>query len=154
LRPFPADKGFTGKLAAKYISQNCPTSLIWAVAGRSQPKLTAVVTDIKALNTNRKDPDVLIADSNDLEALVSLAQSTRVVLSVAGPFAMYYAYACTVTIVMEVNLFKHVLKTEHIMSISLVKLLGITLIIWLTQDSANDPEIPPQAKFITHHHHP
>jgi hypothetical protein len=77
-----------------------------------------------------------------------------VVLSVAGPFAMYYAYACTVTIVMEVNLFKHVLKTEHIMSISLVKLLGITLIIWLTQDSANDPEIPPQAKFITHHHHP
>jgi hypothetical protein len=89
LRPFLADKGFTGKLSAKYISQNCPTSLIWAVAGCSQPKLTAVVTNIKALNTNRKDPDVIIADSNDFEALVSLAQSTRVVLSVAGPFAMY-----------------------------------------------------------------
>jgi short subunit dehydrogenase-like uncharacterized protein len=134
LCPFLADKGFTGKLAAKYISQNCPTSLIWAVAGRSQPKLTAVVTDIKALNTNRKDPDVIIADSNDLEALISLAQSTRVILSVVGPFAMYQPCVCTVTIVMEVNLFKHVLKTEPIMSTSLVKHLGIILVIWLTQD--------------------
>jgi short subunit dehydrogenase-like uncharacterized protein len=80
--------GFTGKLAAKYIAQNCPTSLTWAVAGRSHPKLTAVVNDIRSLNTDRKDPDIVIADSDDLEALTSLAQSTKVVISVAGPFAM------------------------------------------------------------------
>ena len=80
--------GFTGKLAARYIAQNCPTSLVWAVAGRSHAKLTGVVTDIKSLNTDRKDPEIVIADSGDLEALSCLAQSTKVVLSVAGPFAM------------------------------------------------------------------
>jgi short subunit dehydrogenase-like uncharacterized protein len=80
--------GFTGKLCAKYIVQNCPTDLKWAVAGRSHEKLTTVINDIKPLNTNRKAPDVVIADSDDLEALSRLAESTTVVLSVAGPFAM------------------------------------------------------------------
>lgn len=81
--------GFTGKLAAKYVVQHCSTDLAWAVAGRSHPKLTNLVTEIRPLNVNRRDPGIVVADSNDLEALTELARSTKVVVSMAGPFALY-----------------------------------------------------------------
>ena len=81
--------GFTGKLAAKYVVQNCPTDLSWAVSGRSQIKLINLVNEVKPLNVNRRDPGVIVADANDLEALTMLARSTKVVVSFAGPFALY-----------------------------------------------------------------
>ena len=84
-----ADPGFTGKLAAKYVVQNCPTDLSWAVSGRSHVKLTDLVNEVKPLNVNRRDPGVVVADSNDSEALSELARSTKVVVSFAGPFALY-----------------------------------------------------------------
>ena len=83
--------GFTGKLAAKYVVQNCPTDLKWAVAGRSHAKLTAIVDEITQINVNRKAPGIAIADSGDLEALTSIAKSTKVVVSFAGPFATFYS---------------------------------------------------------------
>lgn len=83
--------GFTGKLAAKYVAQNCPTDLSWGVAGRSHTKLTSLVNEIRAINVSRKAPSVVVADSNDLDALATLAQSTQVVVSFAGPFALYVA---------------------------------------------------------------
>jgi short subunit dehydrogenase-like uncharacterized protein len=61
--------------------------LKWAVAGRSQPKLSALVNDIKQLNPNRTSPGVEIADSGDLETLRLLAKQTKVLLGFAGPFA-------------------------------------------------------------------
>jgi short subunit dehydrogenase-like uncharacterized protein len=69
--------------------QNCPKDLKWAVAGRSHGKLTGLLNEIKPLNEDRKPPGIVIADSSDFDALVSLAQSTRVVVSFAGPFAKY-----------------------------------------------------------------
>ena len=76
-------------MAAKYVVQNCPTDLSWAVSGRSHAKLTTLVDDIRAINVDRRAPGVVVADSNDLEALVSLARLTKVVVSFAGPFALY-----------------------------------------------------------------
>jgi short subunit dehydrogenase-like uncharacterized protein len=81
--------GFTGKLAAKYVVESCATDLKWAVAGRSHAKLTAVIDEIKPLNVNRKAPGVIVADSDNLEALSSLAKSTKVVVSLAGPFSRF-----------------------------------------------------------------
>jgi short subunit dehydrogenase-like uncharacterized protein len=46
------------------------------------------VSEIKAINANRRDPGIVVADSNDLEALAELARSTKVVVSFAGPFAL------------------------------------------------------------------
>lgn len=90
-RPFQVvvDIGFTGKLATRYVVEHCATDLKWAVAGRSHTKLAALVEETKALNVNRKPVNIIIADSNDLEALSSLARATKVVVSFAGPFARY-----------------------------------------------------------------
>ena len=79
--------GYTGRLATKYVVENCATDLSWAVAGRSPAKLTALLDEMKRFNPNRKQPGLLVADSNDLEALKSVTQSTKVVVSFAGPFA-------------------------------------------------------------------
>ena len=78
--------GYTGKLATKYIVQNCPTDLKWAVAGRDHSKLTALINEIKELNIDRIPPGLLVADSNDLEGLTLVARSTKVVVAFAGPF--------------------------------------------------------------------
>ena len=84
-----ADIGFTGRLATRYVVEHCATDLKWAVAGRSHAKLVALVEETKQLNVNREPVDVVIADSNDLEALSLLARATNVVVSFAGPFAKY-----------------------------------------------------------------
>ena len=88
LAPALADRsGFTGRLACRHVAQNCPTSLKWAVGGRSQAKLQTVVDEVQALNVNRVRPGILIADSGDIKALADIAKSTRVIVSAAGPFA-------------------------------------------------------------------
>ena len=48
--------GYTGKLTAEHIAKFLPTDLKWAVAGRSQDKLEAVVAQCKALNADRIQP--------------------------------------------------------------------------------------------------
>lgn len=48
--------GYTGRLTAEHIATHLPTSLKWAVAGRSASKLQAVVDDIKRLNPDRLVP--------------------------------------------------------------------------------------------------
>jgi hypothetical protein len=117
--------GFTGKLAAKYVVQNCATDLKWAVAGRSHAKLTAIVDEITQINVNRKAPGIAIADSGDLEALTSIAKSTKVVLSFAGPFATFFPpFKYTLISDMGVNSYRLVRKTGPIMLISLERLPG------------------------------
>jgi short subunit dehydrogenase-like uncharacterized protein len=48
--------GHTGKLCAEYITTSLPTDLKWAVAGRSSPKLSALIDDLKTLNPDRLQP--------------------------------------------------------------------------------------------------
>jgi len=48
--------GYTGKFAREYISQSLPTNLVWAVAGRSEEKLSAVVKELQKLYPDRKQP--------------------------------------------------------------------------------------------------
>ena len=74
--------GFTGQLCAKYFMNNYP-DLNWAIAGRDKEKLELLKSDINFSG------DILIADGQDLEALNTLAEQTKVVLSTAGPFARY-----------------------------------------------------------------
>ena len=48
--------GYTGKLCAEYISTNLPTNLKWAIAGRSEKKLLALMDEIGATSADRFQP--------------------------------------------------------------------------------------------------
>ncbi len=72
--------GFTGRQMVEYCRRTAPAGLRWAIAGRNRAKLEAI---------NATGVDVLIADSQDSAALDSIAASTRVVATTAGPFSLY-----------------------------------------------------------------
>jgi short subunit dehydrogenase-like uncharacterized protein len=72
--------GFTGRQTVEYCKQFAPPGLRWAIAGRNRSKLESV---------NSAGADVLVADAQDDNALNSLADQARVVLSTAGPFSLY-----------------------------------------------------------------
>ncbi|KAL4728548.1 hypothetical protein ACLX1H_005299 [Fusarium chlamydosporum] len=84
--------GYTGKLTAEYITAHLPTDLKWAVAGRNESKLKAVVEGCKKLNSDRISPAVEIASLND-EDLSALAKKTCVLLTTVGPYCLHGEYA-------------------------------------------------------------
>lgn len=79
--------GFTGKQTAQYFAAHVPPgSLRWALAGRNRAKLEAVKRELGAVGQTL---EIIVADSTDAAALETLASRTRVVLTTAGPFALY-----------------------------------------------------------------
>lgn len=48
--------GYTGNLCAKHIVQHLPTTLKWAIAGRSAGKLETIAKELKELNPDRLQP--------------------------------------------------------------------------------------------------
>lgn len=71
--------GFTGRQAVSYFIQHAPPALRWAIAGRSREKLDALGAPV----------DLLVADSSDQASIDAMVSATRVVLSTAGPYALY-----------------------------------------------------------------
>ena len=81
--------GFVGRQTVAYFAKLPPAvkkNLRWAIAGRSAGKLHEVKT---ACGVGAKDADVIVADALDAAALDDLAKRTTVVLSTAGPFAIF-----------------------------------------------------------------
>lgn len=79
--------GFTGQQAVRaLVRQSANTPLRWAVAGRNADKLRAVVA--AKVPAAAVQPAVLVADTNDSDALARLAAATRIVLNLAGPYAL------------------------------------------------------------------
>ena len=79
--------GFVGRQTVAYFAQQphvTALGLKWAIAGRSADKLEVVR---KAFGSTPMG--VLVAEAQDAAAMDRLARSTRVVLSTAGPFALY-----------------------------------------------------------------
>ncbi|MBT9464290.1 saccharopine dehydrogenase NADP-binding domain-containing protein [Hydrogenophaga sp.] len=76
--------GFTGRLVAEYLNNTCGVGrgVAWAMAGRSQAKLTQVRD---ALGISPSLP-LLVADANDLQALARLVAQARVVITTVGPY--------------------------------------------------------------------
>jgi short subunit dehydrogenase-like uncharacterized protein len=83
--------GFTGGLTADYLSANAPTGLRWALVGRNPTKLDAVAARLAAADQAAPVPDLLEADAADFAALARVAESTRVVITTVGPYALYGA---------------------------------------------------------------
>lgn len=47
--------GFTGSIAAIYVTENAPTDLRWAIAGRSEQKLRKLKNELDSRNSDRSD---------------------------------------------------------------------------------------------------
>jgi short subunit dehydrogenase-like uncharacterized protein len=83
--------GFTGGLTADYLAANAPAGLRWALVGRNRAKLEAVAARLAAASPEAPAPDLLVADAADPAALAKVAESTRVVITTVGPYALYGA---------------------------------------------------------------
>jgi len=75
--------GFVGQQTVQYFARHAGAKVRWAIAGRNRQKLEAVKTKVGVA------VDVLIADSQDQAAVDAIAAQTRVLLTTAGPFALY-----------------------------------------------------------------
>jgi short subunit dehydrogenase-like uncharacterized protein len=76
--------GFVGQQTAQYFSQKTRGGeLRWAIAGRNRQKLESVGANLGI------EIDILVADSQDQEAIDAIVAQTRIILSTAGPFALY-----------------------------------------------------------------
>ncbi|PWY79750.1 saccharopine dehydrogenase [Aspergillus heteromorphus CBS 117.55] len=80
--------GYTGRFCAEHIVKHLPTTLKWALAGRSLQKIESIAQELKALNPDRADPDVLAVQLTR-EELHPLAQKTLVIINCVGPYHLY-----------------------------------------------------------------
>ncbi len=79
--------GFVGRQTVDYFAKHRQvksSGLTWALAGRSADKLEAVR---KA--SGAKQAGIVVAEAHDAAAMDTLARNAKLVLSTAGPFALY-----------------------------------------------------------------
>jgi short subunit dehydrogenase-like uncharacterized protein len=61
----------------------------WALVGRTRAKLEAVKGRLAAASPQAQAPDLIEADASDPDAMRRVAESTRVVITTVGPYALY-----------------------------------------------------------------
>lgn len=76
--------GFTGRLVAEYLAGQYGNTLKWAMAGRNGEKLKAVREE-----TGAGDVPIVLADSQDENALIDMVRRTDAVLTTTGPYQLY-----------------------------------------------------------------
>ena len=77
--------GFVGRQTVAYFAEHA-RDLRWALAGRSRDKLEALRA---VCGDGARNAGIIVAEADDEAALDALARDARVVLSTAGPFALY-----------------------------------------------------------------
>jgi short subunit dehydrogenase-like uncharacterized protein len=76
--------GFVGKQTVQYFARHpAAEGVRWAIAGRNRQKLAAVRAEVGVT------VDILVADSQNQPAVDDIVSQTNVLLSTAGPFAIY-----------------------------------------------------------------
>jgi uncharacterized protein YbjT (DUF2867 family) len=75
--------GFVGVLTAGYLARQAPPDVRIALGGRSQTKLEQTRAELGV------DWPLVIADSQDRDAVAALAESARVVATTVGPYFKY-----------------------------------------------------------------
>jgi short subunit dehydrogenase-like uncharacterized protein len=79
--------GFTGTLVARELAaRSVGGALRWAIAGRDRDKLERVRSEVSARCPTLTEPGVIVARSDDPNALASMAAQTRVVATTVGPY--------------------------------------------------------------------
>ncbi len=79
---------FVGQIITRYLfdQYGVDSPVNWAIAGRSESKLSALRT---SLGEPARNLPLIVADTQSAEALTNLCTQTRVVLSTVGPYALY-----------------------------------------------------------------
>ncbi|KAL7937604.1 Saccharopine dehydrogenase domain-containing protein [Trichoderma chlorosporum] len=85
--------GYTGQLVTEYITANLPVNLKWAIAGRSESKLRAIVEDCQKLHSDRNPPAVETASVENDEEMSALAKKAFVMITTVGPYCAYGEHA-------------------------------------------------------------
>ncbi|GIJ85574.1 hypothetical protein Asppvi_004433 [Aspergillus pseudoviridinutans] len=80
--------GYLGSLVVQYLWANSPPTLRWAVAGRSEQKLAALLDSLDRTQSHRKLPHIMVATLSD-DDLGRMASQTRLVLNTVGPFCKH-----------------------------------------------------------------
>jgi short subunit dehydrogenase-like uncharacterized protein len=78
--------GFTGRQTVAYFAAHAPAGLRWAIAGPRRHTLEAARD---AAGVHQRDADLIVAPSQDQAAVDAAVARSRIVLSTAGPFALY-----------------------------------------------------------------
>ncbi|CEG39964.1 saccharopine dehydrogenase [Plasmopara halstedii] len=92
--------GFTGSLVARYLitesesSFGNPGGFKWAIAGRNKVKMMQLKELLKEKLSEIApslidEIPIIVADSGDEKSLASMVQSTKVVMSLVGPYKLY-----------------------------------------------------------------
>ncbi|KAG1461999.1 hypothetical protein G6F56_005608 [Rhizopus delemar] len=93
--------GLTGKHIIRHIFQLSidnpslfPSQFKWAIAGRNEEKLVAIVKELSQRCTlaSVSEPSVLIASVTDRDKLDSMASQTKVLINAVGPFRFMGEY--------------------------------------------------------------
>lgn len=79
---------FVGEILCRYLAERIgfDGEVRWAIAGRSGGKLEALRY---SLGERAKGLEIIIADADDEAALTAMCESTRVVVTTVGPYALY-----------------------------------------------------------------
>lgn len=79
---------FVGQIMTRYLAEHIGFSgtVKWAIAGRSSSKLNELRASLGEVAANLP---IIIADADDANALAKLCQSTRVIATTVGPYALY-----------------------------------------------------------------
>ena len=77
--------GFVGRLVARYLAEHVPEGVRIALAGRTRSKLETVRS---GLPPAAHDWPLIVADSTDTASMHRLAETSRVVLTTVGPYAI------------------------------------------------------------------
>ena len=79
--------GFTGKWVAKHLFDHYQGSdLKWAIAGRSEAKLSEIK---EFIGDTRHTLNHVMANSDDIESLRAMVKQTKAIISTVGPYAYY-----------------------------------------------------------------
>ncbi|MEM1439847.1 MAG: saccharopine dehydrogenase NADP-binding domain-containing protein [Pseudomonadota bacterium] len=79
--------GFTGRLVAEYLNDRYGVDgeVKWAMAGRSADKLASVRAEMGI----SESVELVVADSNDAEAVTAMANRTKAIITTVGPYQLY-----------------------------------------------------------------
>jgi short subunit dehydrogenase-like uncharacterized protein len=75
--------GFTGKQTLLHLVKHVPRGFKWAIAGRNQEKLEALLPLCEAAAST---PAIVLCDANDEKSADKLVASTAVIIQLAGPY--------------------------------------------------------------------
>lgn len=80
--------GFTGRLVCEHLAKHYKgRGVRWAVAGRNLTKLEKLRDDLSVINCSVSEVPILQARLDDPASLEALTETTKVVVSTAGPYA-------------------------------------------------------------------